>query len=168
MPAPRLKAPDDEFLRKVMAQGWSTVEIGAACGISQQSAHSHVARIRRMDDLANAAKQTEVIEKAVASVFNYAEQMEHQYQRVERYIRSAEQSGADPVTIAPLLARSESLLTNARDAMSKLYEIQQIQQWQKTVLDTIGQCAPAVRDEIMLRLKQQRQVNAAFLPPSNS
>ena len=168
MPAPRLKAPDDEFLRKVIAQGWSTVEIGAACGISQQAAHGHVTRIKRMDDIANAAKQTEVIEKAVASVFNYAEQMEHQYQRVERYIKQSESNGADPVTLAPLLTRSESLLTNARDAMAKLYEIQQIQLWQKTVLEVIGNCAPEVRDEIMLRLKQQRQVAAAFLPPSGS
>jgi len=168
MPAPRLKTPPDDIIRKYMAQNWTEAEIAASCGISQPTAHDHIARIRRIDAIADAAKQTEVVEKAVASVFNYAEQMEHQYERVERYIRSAEQSGADPVTIAPLLARSESLLSNARDAMAKLYEIQQIQQWQKTVLDTIGQCAPAVRDEIMLRLKQQRQVSAAFLPPSNS
>ncbi len=168
MPVPRLKSPPDDILRGFMAQGWNTVEIAKACGINQKAAWDHVQRIKRMDDIANAAKQPEVTERAVNRVFNFAEQMEHQYERVERYIKQSESNGIDPVTLAPLLTRAESLLNSARTALKELYEIQQIQAWQKTVIETIGQESPELRERVMLRLKQQRSVANAFLPPSNS
>jgi sugar-specific transcriptional regulator TrmB len=165
---PRLKSPTDDIIRQYLAQGWTHAEIAASCGVSQPRITKIIQQIQRQDAVANAAKQPIEIEAAKRSVWLTHDEYQRQYERLERQIKLAEENGESLGSLVNAINSARGYLDSARDTMAKLYEIQQIQQWQKTVLDTIGQCAPAVRDEIMLRLKQQRQVSAAFLPPSNS
>jgi hypothetical protein len=158
-------------LEELLREGIHQSEIARQLKVSKQAISKAVRRLKRQNDQAAISVSTPVIKVLVGSKIDGMKQLKkindvviHEINLLHQKIKDAEGKERETLITQRLkhVAEVRKQLGLLLDICKELYNAEEVQHFQQTVLATIGEVDENVKDEIIRRLKSLRSARSVF------
>jgi hypothetical protein len=160
-------------LEKLLREGVHQSEIARQLKVSKQAISKAVRRLKRLNDQAAISVSAPVIKVLVGSKIDGMKQLKkindvviHEINLLHQKIKDAEGKEREDLITQRLkhVAEVRKQLGLLLDICKELYNAEEVQHFQQTVLAAIGEVDENVKDEIIRRLRSLRSARSVFGP----
>jgi transcriptional regulator len=164
----KIQLPEVE---RLLREGIHQSEIARQLKVSKQAISKVVKRLKQQNDQAALSVSTPVVKALVGSKIDGMKQLKkindtviHEINLLNEEIKKAEGEERENLALQRLkhVAEVRKQLGLLLDICKELYNAEEVQRFQQTVLETIGEVDDNVRDEILKRLKLLRSARSVF------
>ena len=164
MPKPKFS---DQQLRDAHKKGLSTTEIARELGVSQPAVAKRLKKLRL--NITKAVVGPKAAEKIVKKELNAIEQIKKINDKANEILDKLTQKSGDEEennyerekVAQKYMQEIRGQLKLQLEMMESLHDMKAVHEFQKEVLDTIGEVAPDVRDRIIQNLIKKRAIRSA-------
>ena len=158
-------------LEKLIREGKSQSEAGRLLHVSKQAVNATLKRLKQQNDRSALSVSPPVAKALVGSKIDGMKQLKkindvviHEINFLNEKIKNAQGEERENLDAQRLkhVAEIRKQLGLLLDICKELYNAEEVQHFQQTVLDTIGEVDENVRDEILKRLKLFRSARTVF------
>jgi hypothetical protein len=151
MPLP--KKIDDETLRDYVRLGFDQKYIAKACGVNESTINR---RIKKLEKPA-ASRLPDTVRKLDTSLWDIKGSLELVHTRLLEELDKGEAN-------LPVLAELRRTVETAHKILESLYTIKAQKEFEDAVLGVLNEYDPVIREKVLNRLRDAREVRAAFIP----
>ena len=135
--------------------GMTAAEAARKIGVSRQAVSKRLIELRGKTTRVVAAKKVEqIVDRKIDAIT----QLQEINKRANELLDEAEN---DPALTLRVMAEIRGQLRLQLDIFQTLYSLQAVEEFQHTVIETIGKVAPDVRQQIIAELNRERSVRSA-------
>lgn len=158
-------------VEKLLREGVHQSEIARQLKVSKQAISKVVKKLKRQNDQAAISVSAPVIKALVGSKLDGMKQLKkindvviHEINLLNQKIKDAKEDERKSLTAERLkhVAEVRKQLGLLLDICKELYNAEEVQRFQQTVLQTIGEVDENVKNEIIRRLRTLRSARSVF------
>lgn len=147
-----------------LCEGQTLDQIAAAMEVDSAVLCSIVSSERGRTEVTRKLHSGQLVSRAVVSAFNTKEALERVFEELNDGLGQTDWDKT-PRTRLGILGEMRQVISLGMDIMKTMYTVEEVQKFQRTVLDLVGRLSPDLQKEFIAELGQQKMLNSITTAP---